>query len=117
MVVDAVPASFLNRHVKLAPLSWRPTRTSSRPEVLPNLTGAGTIVVVTPAPVSGAPLRYHVTFGDGFPPVDAHVSRTCSDSRGSRDVALLDTVGTPGITICTLGTFFNNYQNLTGRVW
>ena len=93
----AEPASLWNAHVKLAPSSSRRSRTSSVPEVVPNLTVAGTTV----APSSGAPLRYHVTFGAGFPPADSHVRRRCSDSRGSRDVASVEMTGAPGITIRT----------------
>ena len=52
---------------------------------------------MTPA-TCGTPLRYHVTLGAGFPPADSHVNRMCSDSRGSRDVAFVDKVGTPGFT-------------------
>jgi len=95
MVVDAAPASFSKSHVKLAPLSSRLSRMSSTLDVVPNLTGVGK--TVTPA-LSCAPLRYHVTFGAGFPPVDSHVNRMCSDSRGSRDDTLVDMVGAPGVT-------------------
>jgi len=97
MVVDAVPASLSNEHVKLAPLSSRRSRRSNRPLAVPNLTGGGTTAAL--APSSGAPSRYHVTPGAGFPPADRHVNRMCSDSRGSRDDdAFVDTVGVPGIT-------------------
>lgn len=95
-VAAAFPASFSTSHVKLAPLSSRLSCTSTDADVIPNLTDVGTSV--TPL-LSRAPLRYHVTFGTGFPPVDSHVNRMCSDSRGSRDNALVDTVGAPGFTV------------------
>jgi len=115
MVDDASPASFSTSHVKLAPLSSRRSRMSTKLDVVPNLTDVGK--TVTPA-LSGAPLRYHVTFGAGFPPVDVHVKRMCSDSRRSRDDTLVETVGVPGVTAqCVIRQTLYSQRNLNTLVY
>jgi len=112
MVDDASPASFSTSHVKLAPLSSRRSRMSTKLDVVPNLTDVGKTTL------SGAPLRYHVTFGAGFPPVDVHVKRMCSDSRRSRDDTLVETVGVPGVTAqCVIRQTLYSQRNLNTLVY
>ena len=110
-VADADPASLRNRHVKLAPSFRRPSGAYSVPEVTPNLSFAGRVTVLWASP-SGAPLRYHVTLGDGFPPADWHVSPTCFLCCGPRSDVLVDTLGTPGITTQA----YSDYRHVLANV-